>query len=54
VGVDGGLFAGPFVAGLLGRHVTVLPIALAAMLVTLGLVCFVARAADRHAGRGSP
>ena len=54
VGVDGGLFAGPFIAGFLGRHVSVLPIALAAMLVTLALVCFVAPASDRHAGRGNP
>jgi MFS family permease len=41
VGVDGGLFAGPFLAGLLGRYVAGLPVALAAILVTLGLLCFV-------------
>src|SRR5262249_24946090 len=42
VGVDGGLFAGPFLAGLLGHHATMLSIALAAILVVLGLTCFVA------------
>ena len=40
VGVDAGLFAGPFLAGLLGRHVDLLPVVLATILVVLGALCF--------------
>jgi MFS family permease len=41
VGVDAGLFAGPFLAGLLGRHVVVMPVVLATILVAVGLLCFI-------------
>ncbi len=37
VGVDGGLFLGPFLAGLLGEHVRMISTALAVILVGLAL-----------------